>query len=131
MSKHILVTASLFGATAVILGAFGAHGLKSLIDQNALGIWTKGVEYQFYHTFALLFLYLFAAKRASKLVKLAYGFFTFGILLFSGSLYLLATRSILDIGFVNYIGPVTPVGGLLFICGWLSLFFAALKNEHA
>lgn len=131
MSKRILVTASLFGATAVVLGAFGAHGLKSLIDQNALEIWAKGVEYQFYHTFALLFLYFFAAKRESKLVKLAYGFFTFGILLFSGSLYLLATRSILDIGFVNYIGPVTPLGGLLFICGWLSLFIAALKDTDA
>lgn len=131
MSKRILVTASLFGATAVILGAFGAHGLKNLIDQNALAIWTKGVEYQFYHTFALLFLYLFAVKRADKLVKLAYWFFTFGILLFSGSLYLLATRGISNIGFVNYIGPVTPVGGLLLIFGWLSLFFAALKNDNA
>lgn len=131
MSKRILVTASLFGATAVVLGAFGAHGLKSLIDQNALEIWAKGVEYQFYHTFALLFLYHFAAKRESMLVKLAYGFFTFGILLFSGSLYLLATRSILDIGFVNYIGPVTPIGGFLLICGWLSVFFLALKNDNA
>lgn len=131
MNRRIILTASLFGLTAVVLGAFGAHGLKSQVSPEALVIWSKGVEYQFYHTFALLFLYLFAAKRASKLVKLAYGFFTFGILLFSGSLYLLATRSILDIGFVNYIGPVTPVGGLLFICGWLSLFFAALKNEHA
>lgn len=131
MNKRILVTASLFGATAVILGAFGAHGLKSLIDQSSLEIWAKGVEYQFYHTFALLFLYLFAKKEGLKSVKLAYGFFTFGILLFSGSLYLLALRSILDIGFINYIGPVTPVGGLLFICGWLSLFISALKENNA
>jgi len=131
MSKRILVTASMFGATAVILGAFGAHGLKNLIDQNALEIWAKAVEYQFYHTFALLFLYFFDKGEKRKAVKWAYVFFTFGILLFSGSLYLLATRSISNIGFVNYIGPITPFGGLMFICGWISIFIAALKKEHA
>ena len=131
MSKRILVTASLFGATAVILGAFGAHGLKRLIDQNALDIWAKGVEYQFYHTFALLILYVIAKDRKTRNLKLAGLFFTFGILLFSGSLYLLATRSITNIGFVNYIGPVTPIGGLLFICGWVSLLLAALKTDNA
>ena len=131
MSKRILITASLFGATAVILGAFGAHGLKSLIDQNAIEIWAKGVEYQFYHTFALLFLYHFSAGKEGRYVKMAYVFFTFGILLFSGSLYLLATRSISNINFVNYIGPVTPVGGLLFIGGWISLLLSAFKGSNA
>jgi uncharacterized membrane protein YgdD (TMEM256/DUF423 family) len=76
--------------------------------------------------FALLFLSRF--KTGNKLVKLSYGFFTSGILLFSGSLYLLATRSLLNAGFVDYIGPVTPVGGLLLILGWLSMFLAALKE---
>jgi len=131
MSKRILITASLFGATAVVLGAFGAHGLKSLIDQNGIEIWAKGVEYQFYHTFALLFLYLFAAGKKDSYVKMAYTFFTFGILLFSGSLYLLATRSISNISFVNYVGPVTPFGGLLFIGGWISLLMAAFKSNNA
>jgi len=131
MSKRILITAALFGATAVILGAFGAHGLKSLIDQNAIEIWAKGVEYEFYHTFSLLFLYHFAAGKEGRYVKMAYAFFTFGILLFSGSLYLLATRSISNISFVNYIGPVTPVGGVLFIGGWISLLLAAFKGNNA
>lgn len=127
MNKRILITASLLGAIAVILGAFGAHGLKKSIDTADLEVWSKGVEYQFYHVFALLFLSLF--ENGNKLLKLSYGFFTFGILLFSGSLYLLATRSLLNAGFIDYIGPVTPIGGLLLILGWLFLFFAALKNS--
>ena len=131
MDKRILITASLFGAIAVMLGAFGAHGLKNVLDAGSIEIWTKGVEYQFYHTFALLFLAQFKGREAEqgKFINLAYGFFTFGILLFSGSLYLLATRSVTNIGFVNYIGPVTPIGGLLMILGWLSLFLAALKSK--
>lgn len=128
MSNRILITASLSGAIAVIFGAFGAHGLKNVIDAGALEIWAKGVEYQFYHTMALLFLSQLKTDHV-KPVKLAYGFFTFGILFFSGSLYLLATRNVLDIGFVNYIGPVTPIGGLLLILGWLSMFVAALKRK--
>jgi uncharacterized membrane protein YgdD (TMEM256/DUF423 family) len=131
MSKRILITASLFGATAVILGAFGAHSSKNLIDGSAIAIWTKGVEYQFYHTFALLFLYLIGRGYESKLIGLAYVFFTSGILLFSGSLYLLATRSILNMGFADYIGPITPIGGLMFICGWASLLIAGVRKGNA
>jgi uncharacterized membrane protein YgdD (TMEM256/DUF423 family) len=128
MNKRIILTASVFGAIAVILGAFGAHGLKEKISSDALSIWSKGVEYQFYHTFALLFLSTFVRFR-NKLVDLAYFSFTFGILFFSGSLYLLATREITQIGFINLIGPLTPFGGLLFILGWMFLFLAALRHR--
>jgi uncharacterized membrane protein YgdD (TMEM256/DUF423 family) len=126
MNRKILITASLFGAIAVVLGAFGAHGLKNLISADALTIWAKGVEYQFYHTFVLLFL---SQLPDSKLTRLAHVFFSFGILFFSGSLYLLATRAITEISFANYIGPVTPIGGLLFIIGWGMLFLSALKSK--
>lgn len=131
MNRRILITASLFGAIAVMLGAFGAHGLKKVVDAGSIEVWAKGVEYMFYHTFALLFLAQFKGTEAGqrKFINLAYGFFTFGILLFSGSLYLLATRSVTNIGFVDYIGPVTPIGGLLLIFGWLSLLLAALKSK--
>jgi uncharacterized membrane protein YgdD (TMEM256/DUF423 family) len=127
MSRRIILTASLFGAIAVMFGAFGAHTLKNILSADSLGIWAKGVEYQFYHTLALLFLSQFA-MRNEKLVKWSYIFFTLGVLLFSGSLYLLATRDILNIGFVNYIGPITPIGGLCFILGWALLFVSALKK---
>ncbi|PWS29418.1 DUF423 domain-containing protein [Pedobacter yonginense] len=128
MNKRIILTASFFGAVAVLLGAFGAHGLKSLVDGPSLEIWQKGVDYQFYHTFALLYLSTFARYR-NKLINIAYFCFTFGIVLFSGSLYLLATRSLTNIGFTEFIGPVTPIGGLLFVLGWIMLFFAAIKDK--
>lgn len=128
MNRRIILTASFFGAIAVIFGAFGAHSLKNVLSADALAIWTKGIEYQFYHTFALLFLSTFARFR-TKLVDLSYFCFTIGIVFFSGSLYLLATRQILHLNFVNFIGPITPVGGLLLAAGWIILFFAALKNR--
>lgn len=128
MNRRIILTASFFGGLAVILGAFGAHSLKSLISADALSIWTKGIEYQFYHTFALLFLSTFARFR-TKLVDFSYYCFTIGTVFFSGSLYLLATREISHIGFVNFIGPITPIGGLFLVAGWVILFFAALKNR--
>ncbi|AZI27525.1 MAG: DUF423 domain-containing protein [Pedobacter agri] len=128
MNKRIILTASFFGVVAVLLGAFGAHGLKALIDNSSMEIWQKGVDYQFYHTFALLYLSTFARYR-NKLINIAYFCFTFGIILFSGSLYLLATRSILHLDFINLIGPLTPIGGLLFVLGWIMLFFAAFKDK--
>ena len=75
MNKRIILTASFFGAVAVLLGAFGAHGLKALIDAPSLEIWQKGVDYQFYHTFALLYLSTFARYR-NKLINIAYFCFT-------------------------------------------------------
>jgi uncharacterized membrane protein YgdD (TMEM256/DUF423 family) len=128
MNRRIILTASFFGAVAVMFGAFGAHSLKNVLSADQLVTWTKGIEYQFYHTFALLFLSTFARFR-TKLVDISYFCFTIGIILFSGSLYLLATREITQLGFVNIIGPVTPLGGLLLIVGWVMLFFAALKNR--
>lgn len=128
MSRRIILTASLFGAIAVMFGAFGAHTLKNVLSAGSLEIWAKGVEYQFYHTLALLFLSQLASGN-EKLIKCSYIFFTLGVVLFSGSLYLLATRDILNIGFVNYIGPITPIGGLCFILGWILLFVSVLKRK--
>ena len=128
MNRKIILTASLFGFTAVVFGAFGAHMLKESVSAQSLDIWNKGVSYQFYHVFALLFLSTFARFK-NKLVNLAYIFFTAGIVLFSGSLYLLATREIYNWSFMKFIGPVTPIGGLFFIIGWTMLFLAALRHK--
>lgn len=127
MNKRIILTAAFFGALAVILGAFGAHGLKNLISSSSLEIWQKGVEYQFYHTFALLYLSTFARYK-NKLIGLSFIFFTLGIFLFSGSLYVLAIKDIYHLS-VQFIGPITPIGGLCFILGWICLFLAALKDK--
>lgn len=128
MNKRIILTATFFGAIAVILGAFGAHGLKSIISTDQLGIWQKGVEYQFYHTFALLYLSSFARFK-HKLIILSFLFFTLGIVFFSGSLYLLALKDAYQLTVAQYVGPVTPIGGLFFIIGWVCLFLAALKHK--
>lgn len=128
MNKRIILTAAFFGAWAVILGAFGAHGLEGKISAQSLSNWHTAVQYQFYHTLALLFLSTFSRARIS-FINAAYVAFILGIFFFSGSLYLLSTRTLTGIGFIHLIGPITPLGGLSFIVGWICLFFAALRNK--
>lgn len=126
MNRKLVATACIFGVLAVISGAFGAHGLKAVLNEQQLEQWKTAVSYQFYHTFALLFLSLVNVK--SKLLNTAYWGFTIGIILFSGSIYLLSTRNITGFDW-PFLGPVTPVGGLFFIIGWLCLFIAAIKSK--
>ena len=128
MNRQIIITASLLGMLAVIAGAFGAHGLKTKIDPQDLEVWHTAVQYQFYHVFALLFLSVFS-KPNSRSVKATYYLFTFGIVFFSGSLYLLSCRNLLGGEKLNFLGPITPIGGLLFILGWLMLALAAIRNK--
>src|SRR4051812_32122598 len=128
MNKQIIVTASLLGAVAVILGAFGAHGLRAVLEPRQLEVWQTAVQYNFYHVFALLFLSLFNQDK-NKSAVWAYYFFLFGILLFSGSLYLISCRDILSMPSLAALGPVTPIGGLLFILGWVMLAVTAFRNK--
>jgi uncharacterized membrane protein YgdD (TMEM256/DUF423 family) len=128
MNKSVVFTAAIFGVLAVITGAFGAHALKALLSPAQLEIWHTGVQYNFYHVFALLFLSTLKVK--SSWLTAAYYLFTIGIVFFSGSLYLLACRDVLHLeGVVKIIGPITPLGGLLFIIGWVSLALAAVKSK--
>ncbi len=128
MNKRIILTASLFGALAVIFGAFGAHSLKDKLTPSELEVWRTAVDYQFYHTLALLFLASFSRFK-SRLINTASYMFTLGIILFSGSLYLLSARSLTNLEWTRFLGPVTPLGGVLFILGWICLFLATLKNK--
>jgi len=128
MNKQIIITASLFGILAVILGAFGAHGLEGKIDVKGLQTWETAVQYHFYHVLSLLFLSTFSRFKC-RLINLSYWSFTLGIILFSGSLYVLATKDILGITQTSLIGPVTPIGGLFFIIGWTTLLLAAIRNK--
>lgn len=113
---------------AVIAGAFGAHALKAVLQPAQLQVWHTAVEYQFYHVFALLFLSTFARFK-NKMISASYYLFTFGIILFSGSLYLLSCRDVLGWGWLWLMGPITPIGGLLFIWGWLMLLLTALRHK--
>jgi uncharacterized membrane protein YgdD (TMEM256/DUF423 family) len=128
MNKQIIITASLLGALAVIAGAFGAHALKASLPPRQLEVWQTAVQYQFYHVFVLLFLSTFTRFK-NKLITASYYLFTLGILLFSGSLYLISCREVLGMPGLVALGPVTPIGGLLFIIGWIMLAFAAFRNK--
>jgi uncharacterized membrane protein YgdD (TMEM256/DUF423 family) len=128
MNKRLIITASVFGILAVILGAFGAHALKSLLDPAGLEVWKTAVSYHFYHTLALLFVSILPASN-SKVVNMAAWFFSLGILFFSGSLYLISAKEILNITQLSVLGPLTPIGGLFFILGWFSLITIAVKSK--
>ena len=130
MNRRIIITASIFGLLAVISGAFAAHGLKQYLSASQLEIWHIGVQYQFYHVFALLFLSTFA-KPDNRLTDAAYYLFTFGIICFSGSIYLLACRELLGWSWITSIWPVTPLGGLMFIAGWAIIALAAFRNKQS
>jgi uncharacterized membrane protein YgdD (TMEM256/DUF423 family) len=128
MNKQIIITASVLGMLAVITGAFGAHGLKAVLSASQLEVWHTAVQYNFYHVFALLFLSTFKDTK-SKLISASYYLFTFGIVFFSGSLYLLSCRKLIGWDWLIYMGPITPLGGLLFILGWLMLAIAAFRYK--
>ena len=121
MAKLWLALGAAYGFLGVALGAFGAHALKEKLTPEMLGVWRTGVEYQFYHAFALILLGLWMRESASSLQQAAGWCFALGVLLFSGSLYALALSG------VRALGAVTPLGGLLFLAGWACLLIGALK----
>lgn len=130
MHKNYLTTAALFGGLAVALGAFGAHGLERVTtDEKILHGYQTGVQYQLYHALALLAVGILFEKYASRNLKWAAISFITGILLFSGSLYLLTFLKIQGSTAVRFVGPVTPLGGLFFIAGWLLLLLAVQKKK--
>lgn len=121
MSQLFLIIAALVGGVAVMLGAFAAHGLRGKLADNLFRAFETGVTYQFYHALALLAL-AFWIKQSSSPWLLASGYLWIaGVLLFSGSLYALALTG------VKWFGPITPIGGVLFILGWVSLLIGAVK----
>ncbi len=123
----IFRTALVLGLIAVVLGAFGAHGLSGKISDNLLDAWKTAVQYQFYHVLVLLFISLIAAGANSKWIDRAFVFFVSGIILFSGSLYTLAILDLFRVH-IKFIGLLTPIGGLCFIAGWLSLLLVRIAK---
>jgi uncharacterized membrane protein YgdD (TMEM256/DUF423 family) len=128
MQKNIIITAAVLGMLAVITGAFGAHALKARLEAPQIQVWNTAVQYQFYHVLALLFLSTLARNDSSQ-VYASYWLFVLGIIFFSGSLYLLSCSSILQWSWLRVLGPITPIGGLLFIAGWFMLALVAVKNK--
>lgn len=122
MTKLYLSMAALSGVLAVMLGAFGAHGLRDKLTPALMSAYQTGVQYQFYHTLALLAVAILLQRLPQSLwLQVSGGLFVIGMLMFSGSLYGLA------LGGPGWLGPVTPIGGLCFMLAWLSLLVAALR----
>ncbi|WP_339740686.1 DUF423 domain-containing protein [uncultured Sunxiuqinia sp.] len=125
MSKTILLTASALLALAVIIGAFGAHGLKAKLSDDLMQVYKTGVEYHFYHALGLLLIGALSIHMPSPLISWSAICLTAGIVIFSGSLYVLSITGI------KWLGAITPLGGLSFIAGWILLFVAVWKKLPA
>lgn len=129
LQKNTFQTASIILGLGVILGAFGAHGLKNIATPYEVDIFHTGTHYQFIHGIGLLILSLSLRRIKEKTLRSVTALFITGIILFSGSLYVLGLRTAIGAGdSMNWIGIVTPIGGLCFICGW---FYLALEGYKA
>jgi uncharacterized membrane protein YgdD (TMEM256/DUF423 family) len=122
--KILLSIAAFSAMLSVVLGAFAAHGLKSKLSENLLNTFQTGVQYQMYHSLALILLVILYRQMPQALLVYSASFMFAGIILFSGSLYMLALTQI------KWFGPVTPLGGVCFIIGWALLIIATLKGAN-
>lgn len=128
MHKIYLVLGSVLAGLGVVLGAFGAHGLKQHVPPETVASYQTGVQYQMYHAFALMVVGILSERMNSTWLNLAGIFFVIGILLFSGSLYLLASLKAMNKVGVSGIGIITPIGGVLFVAAWLLVIIAVFRK---
>ena len=127
MNKKILISGSIFGMFAIILGAFGAHALKKMLSVDQLNSFETGVKYLMYHSFLLLFLgSTNSILETSK--KTIFYLIILGTLSFSGSIFLLSTIPITNINF-KPIGFITPIGGILLITAWFTILLKIAKSK--
>lgn len=122
LMRFPIIIGAFFALTAVMAGAFGAHGLRNLVSERSLEVFQTAVTYQMYHAIALVLITLLSGLGLSRrLLGFSAGFFLVGILLFSGSLYTLVLTDI------RWVGPITPLGGLCFMIGWALLLMAGAR----
>ncbi|MBE1301637.1 MAG: DUF423 domain-containing protein [Alteromonadaceae bacterium] len=120
--KLFLVSAGVLAGLSVVLGAFAAHGLKNKIPENLLNAFQTGVDYQLFHSLAIILIVILAKQYPNNMWASSAGALLAGIVLFSGSLYGLALTS------WKWLGPITPIGGVAFIVGWILFVLAAYKS---
>lgn len=129
MYRTAMISGALFAALGVILGAFGAHALKAVLSPELQQTFETGVKYQMYHSFALLVTGVAYQYRPLKMLKRATACFITGIILFSGSLYILAAlKAGGQVGLGGF-GMLTPIGGVFFIIGWLMLALSFIQKK--
>ena len=126
--KKIVASAAILAAGAIGLGAFGAHGLSDVISPKALSSFETAVRYQMYHALALLIIGS-TISISINTRRWVYLFFISGVFLFSGSIYFLSLREIWPFS-VAILGPITPIGGLLLILGWLRLLYGIVTVKN-
>ncbi len=130
MDRNSIIWGAGLLALAVALGAFGAHGLKAVLSPTALANWNTGVHYQFIHALGILIIAPLSGYLPVVAIRRIRTLFIGGIALFSGSLYILSTRELTQLdGISTLVGPVTPLGGLLFVAGWIWLLITAWRSK--
>jgi uncharacterized membrane protein YgdD (TMEM256/DUF423 family) len=131
MKNKLLIISGVSGVLAICLGALGAHSLKKILSPEQLSSFEIGSNYHIYHSIALLVLVALWGTLSKKYIKVISWLWGIGILLFSGSIYLLSTREILGIeSWTSILGPITPLGGICFIAGWATLIFAGFTSQQ-
>jgi len=128
MDKKLKLLGIVFGLTAVIIGAFGAHGLEGKIDADSINSFETGVKYQMYHALLLLILG-FTLKPNARFITAIFYLFLSGILCFSVSIYFLATNALTPFFDFTTIGFITPIGGTLLIAGWVLMLISFVKED--
>ncbi|MCM3389556.1 DUF423 domain-containing protein [Ureibacillus chungkukjangi] len=124
--KGSIISGAIHGFLVVALGAFGAHALESILDDYSTGIWETAVQYQMFHALAIVAIGILMSPKlfgSIKLLKIAAICMNLGIVFFSGSLYILALSGI------GILGAITPIGGVLFLAGWILIIVTTLKNK--
>ncbi|MEN9382292.1 MAG: hypothetical protein RI940_1175 [Bacteroidota bacterium] len=134
MHRKIILLGLILALLSVLLGAFGAHALKNIVESDKVAIFETGVRYQFMHGLALILLALFNQQNLTfpqlqKSINRAAQFFLLGCLFFCGSLYLLTLQPLVSFNYSRIVGPVTPIGGLLFMLGWASWIRLIWKHK--
>lgn len=128
MQKIFLIIGTILAGLAVVLGAFGAHGLQKVVSPERVAIYQTGVQYQMYHALALLAVGLLSERSQNGFLSYAGVFFVAGVIFFSGSLYLIVSLYAMNKTVPKTVGILTPVGGLFFIVGWILLLISLLKK---
>jgi len=128
MDKSSLAKGAILGCIAVIFGALGAHALKEVLLPEQLLSFETGVRYQMYHALAIIVLAVVVKNKSSKLLVTAVNLFFWGVILFSGSIYLLTLKTILAADFLKFVGPITPIGGIILVFGWILLIWEGVRG---
>lgn len=125
ITQRFILIGSLFAGVAVAAGAFGAHGLKAILDAHRLAVFDTATRYQMLHAFGIIFAAWAADRYPGRNIERAGWLFTIGIILFAGSLYGVS------LGGITWLGAVTPIGGLAFMAGWLLLGWNSWKGQDS